>query len=228
VLLPIHVAQLDDILTGDEKQPEKDIIVMIDEKLVKHRNPAYTALMARDQAVLGYLLSSLTHETLMHVLLVSRCTTSAQAWRMLTDLYSSQSQARVINTRIAPAMTKKLHLSVTDYYAKMCHYVDELAAIGAPLRNDELVTYVLTGLDKDYNPVFTAIVARTDPITPSELYSQLLSFEQHTSLQAHSSSGGSSSAMAASHGRGSSGGRGRSSRSWLLQLRLQKLPRRLI
>jgi uncharacterized membrane protein YgcG len=217
VLLPIHVAQLDDILTGDEKQPEKDIIVMIDEKLVKQRNPAYTALMARDQAVLGYLLSSLTHETLMHV---SRCTTSAQACRMLTDLYSSQSRARVINTRIAPAMTKKLHLSVTDYYAKMCHYVDELAAIGAPLRNDELITYVLTGLDEDYNPVFTAIVARTDPITPSELYSQLLSFEQHTSLQEHSSSGGSSSAMAASHGCGSSGGRGRSSRSWLLQLRL--------
>jgi hypothetical protein len=35
VLPPIHAAQLDDLLTGDEKQPEKDITVMIDEKPVK-------------------------------------------------------------------------------------------------------------------------------------------------------------------------------------------------
>jgi hypothetical protein len=45
------------------------------------------------------------------------------------------------------------------------------------------------------------------PITSSDLYTQLLSFEQHTSMQGHSSSA-SSSAMAASHDRGSTGGRG--------------------
>jgi hypothetical protein len=205
VMLPIHAAQLEDFLTGDEKHLEKDITVMIDEKSVKQRNPAYMAWMARDQTILGYLLSSLTCETLMHV---SRCTSSAQAWRMLADLYSSQSQAHAINVRIALMMTKKLHLSVLDYYAKMCHYADELAAIGAPQHDDELVAYILAGLDEDYNPVFTAVVAWTDAITPSALYTQLLSFEQHTSLQAHASSGGSSSAMATSHDRGSSGGRG--------------------
>jgi hypothetical protein len=64
----------------------------------------------------------------------------------------------------------------------MCQYVDEIAAIGASLHDDELVTYILVGLDEYYNPVFTAVVARTDPINPSELYAQLLSFEQHTSL----------------------------------------------
>jgi hypothetical protein len=101
---------------------------------------------------------------------------------MLADLYSLQSRARAVNMWIALATTKKLHLSFTDYYSKMCHYADELAATGAPLRDDELIAYVLAGLNEDYNPVFTAIVARTDPITPSELYAQLLSFEQHTSL----------------------------------------------
>jgi hypothetical protein len=90
----------------------------------------------------------------------------------------------------------------------MCQYVDDLAASGNPLRDDELVAYLLAGLDEEFNPVLTAVVARVDPITPSGLYSQLLSFEHHTSLQSHSSPGGSSSAMAASHGRGLSGGRG--------------------
>jgi hypothetical protein len=80
---------------------------------------------------------------------------------------------------------KKLHLSVIDYYSKMYQYADDLTAIGAPLRDDELVAYIFTGLDQDYNLVFTAVVAWTDPISLSELYSQLLSFEQHVSLQAH-------------------------------------------
>jgi hypothetical protein len=100
---------------------------------------------------------------------------------------------------------------MSDYYGKMCQYADELAAIGAPLRDDELIAYLLAGLDEDYNPVFTAVVAQQDPISPSELYAQLLSFEQHTSLQAHNSSGGASSAMAASRGHGYIGGHSSSS-----------------
>jgi hypothetical protein len=49
---------------------------------------------------------------------------------------------------------------MSDYYGKMCQYADELAAIGAPLRDDELIAYLLAGLDEDYNPVFTAVVAQ--------------------------------------------------------------------
>jgi hypothetical protein len=94
------------------------------------------------------------------------------------------------------ATTKKNQLPVSDYYAKMCAYADELATSGTPLHDDEFVAYLLAGLDEDYNLVLTAVVARVDPITPSELYSQLLSFEQHTNLQAHASTGGASSAMA--------------------------------
>jgi uncharacterized membrane protein YgcG len=207
VVPPIHVAQLEDFLTGNEKQPEKDITVTIDKKSVKQRNPAYTAWMARDQTVLGYLLSSLTRETLMHV---SWCTSSAQAWHMPAHLYSSQSQARTVNMRIVLTTTEKLHLSVSDYYAKTY----ELAATGAPLCDDEFIAYILAGLNEDYNPVFTGVVVRTDPITPSALYTQLLSFDQHTSQQAHASFSGSSSAMAASRGHGSSGGRGYGGSDW--------------
>jgi hypothetical protein len=90
----------------------------------------------------------------------------------------------------------------------MCHYADKLAATGAHLCDDELVANVLARLNEDYNPVFTATVARTHPITPSDLYTQLLWIEQHISMQGHSSSGASSSAMAASHGHGSTSGRG--------------------
>jgi hypothetical protein len=59
---------------------------------------------------------------------------AAQAWRMLADLYLSQSCACTVNTRIALTMIKKLQLSVSDYYSKMRQYADELVATGAPLR----------------------------------------------------------------------------------------------
>jgi hypothetical protein len=100
----------------------------------------------------------------MHVL---RCTTTAQAWSTLAKLYSSQTFARSINTRIALATTKNNHFSVSDYYFKTCHYADDLAVSGTPLRDDELVAYLLTGLDEEYNLVFTSVVARSDPIIMS-------------------------------------------------------------
>jgi hypothetical protein len=86
----------------------------------------------------------------------------------------------------------------------MSQLVDDLAASGTPLHDDEFVAYLLTGLDEDYNLVFT----RADPLAPSELYAQLFSLEHHTSLQGNSAHGGLLSAMTASRGRGSSGGRG--------------------
>jgi hypothetical protein len=88
----------------------------------------------------------------------------------------------LVNTCIAVATTKKKNLSVSDYYAKMCNYADELAASGAALRDNELVAYLLTGLNEDYNLVSSAVVARIDTIKPTDLYAQLLSFEQHTTL----------------------------------------------
>jgi hypothetical protein len=204
VMPPLRAAQLEDLVTGAEQPPEKTIDIVVDGKTVKQPNPAYTNWVIQDQAVLGYFLASLTRETMLHV---ARCPTSAEVWSLLSDLYASQSRARSVNTRIALATTKKNHLSVSDYYAKMCTYADELAASGAPLRDDELVAYILAGLNEDFNLVFTAVVARVDPIKPSELYSQLFSFEHHTNLQANSSTGGPSSAMSASRGRGPGAGR---------------------
>jgi hypothetical protein len=63
------------LLTDDEEPPEKSFKVTKEDKTeVQQLNSAYAARVARDQAILGYLLSSLTRKTLMHVsLLESIC-----------------------------------------------------------------------------------------------------------------------------------------------------------
>jgi hypothetical protein len=90
----------------------------------------------------------------------------------------------------------------------MSQLVDYLVVAGNLLRDDEFIAYLLAGLDGDYNSVFTSVVSRADAIAPTELYAQLMRFEQHTSLQGHSVHGSSLSAMTSSCGHGSLGGRG--------------------
>jgi hypothetical protein len=56
---------------------------------------------------------------------------------------------------------------------------DTLASIGQLLRDDEFTSYILNGLDKDYDSCFEAVNHRDNPMTPRDLYSRLLNTEQH-------------------------------------------------
>jgi hypothetical protein len=161
VLPAIRAAQLEDLLIGRDLQPAKIIPAQVDGKTVQQPNPAYAKWVAQDQSVLGYLLSSLTREALLHV---TTCTTSADVWRTLASLYSTQTRACSVNTRIALTTTRKNQLSISDYFTKMQSYADEMASADAPLTDEELVSFILAGLAGDYNPVFTTIVARTDSV----------------------------------------------------------------
>jgi hypothetical protein len=88
-----------------------------------------------------------------------------------------------------------------------------MASAGKKLDDEEQSSYILAGLDAEYNSLVSSIAARVEPITLNELYSQLLSFETRLELQ-NQGTGGlfQSSANNAMHGHGGfnrgSGGRG--------------------
>jgi hypothetical protein len=154
VLPAIRAAQLEELLTGDDVALAKMIdVTNTDKTTTSMTNPTYASWVAQDQAILGYLFSSLTHEMLMHI---SRCTTVAHAWSTLANLYSSQKHARFVNMRIALATTRKNQLFVSDYYARMSQIAYDLTSSGTPLRDDKFVAYLIAGLDEDYNLVFTS------------------------------------------------------------------------
>jgi hypothetical protein len=52
---------------------------------------------------------------------------------------------------MALATTQKGNLSISEYLAKMKSFVDDMASAGKALEEEELVSYILTGLDFDYN-----------------------------------------------------------------------------
>jgi len=92
-------------------------------------------------------------------------------------MFSAQSQARVTNLRMQLANHKKGGQTAAAYYAKVKGLSDELAAAGRPVPDEELVTFILAGLDFDYNPLVSSVLGRTEPISLSNLYAQLIAYD---------------------------------------------------
>ena len=52
---------------------------------------------------------------------------------------------------------------------------DDMAAAGKRLEDEDIISYVLAGLDMDFNPIVSVVVAHTKPLSLGELYTQLVS-----------------------------------------------------
>ncbi|XP_021303151.1 uncharacterized protein LOC110430216 [Sorghum bicolor] len=68
--------------------------------------------------------------------------------------------------------------TMAEYFTKIKNLADEMASAGRKLEDEEIVSYVLTGLREDFDFVVSAVTARVEPISVHELYAQLLSHEQ--------------------------------------------------
>ena len=202
VLPAIRGARLVGYINGTTKAPEKEINGTDGKKIP---NPAYETWMALDQQVFSYLVALLTREVLKQV---STCNTSEELWSTLEALYTSQTRARSVNIRIALTTTKKGSIPVEEYIGKMKSLADEMASVGKPIDDEELVSYICAGLDIDFNPVVTSVLARTEPISVTELSAQLQSFEQRMDLLGGNGNGNNSSSSANVAARGRGGGRG--------------------
>jgi hypothetical protein len=90
------------------------------------------------------------------------------------------------------------------YFNHIKNLADEMAAAGKPLEKDDVISYVLAGLndeaDNGFVAAITALIKADKYISLSDLYSQLLSFEAR--LEDQNPSGDSSVNAATRGGRG--------------------------
>jgi hypothetical protein len=86
-------------------------------------------------------------------------------------------------------------MTITEYVTKMKSLANDMALAGKKLDDEEIASYILVGLDYEYNSVVSSIVARVDPISLGELYSQLLAHEMRLDLQSQGIGGPSSSSV---------------------------------
>ncbi|GJN05613.1 hypothetical protein PR202_ga23260 [Eleusine coracana subsp. coracana] len=71
---------------------------------------------------------------------------------------------------------KKCDLSIVDYYSKMKNMANTLADIGSPLKDEELISYVLAGLGQDYESLMTLFTTRPNEVLAiDDVYSYMMS-----------------------------------------------------
>jgi len=83
---------------------------------------------------------------------------------------------------------------------------DDMASAGKKIEDEELISYILTGLGDDYESIVTFVSVRAEPISVQELYTQLVAHEQR--IEMRNNGGHQSSAIVAYKG-----GRGGGNRS---------------
>jgi hypothetical protein len=157
--------------------------------------------VTQDQQLLSSLNSTLSKKVLDQI---TSCDTAEQVWTVVHEMYASQSRARVMHLRTKLASTRKGDMSMTIYFAKMKEYIDEMAASDKKLDDDDVVSYMLTRLDIEYNGLVENVSAKTDPISISDLFAQLLTTEARILNQTQAQM----SANTAARGGGSFRGRG--------------------
>jgi hypothetical protein len=161
-------AQLVRFLDGMNKAPAEKITVKSqkgsDEEVP---NPAYDLWKAQEQQVQSYLLTSVSRDVLVQI---AALPLAEEVWKHIESSFASQSRARVINTKIALATTQKGSSTIAEYTTKMKSLADDMATAGKKLDDEELISYILTGLDFEYNGVVSSIAARVEPINLGELY----------------------------------------------------------
>jgi hypothetical protein len=94
--------------------------------------------------------------------------------------------------------------SPTDYFNKVKTLVAIMAAIGEPLKDAEVMAYLLVGLDSDYESLVMAMTTKTNLVVLNELYGYLVSHGAHNKKK-HKAIQYSALANQASRGRSSGG-----------------------
>jgi hypothetical protein len=133
--------------------------ILSDDKKMKVHNPELAIYVAKQQQVLNFLLTSLSKDMLEYV---ATYTTPHEVWNTLIAMATSQSRARVINTRMTLSTTRKGSLPVARYIGKMKALTDDMAFMGKKLDDEDLVSYILVGLDSDFDSVISIVVARAE------------------------------------------------------------------
>ena len=168
VLSAIHGAEVEHLLDATTAaMPEKFIPKAKETPDELILNPDYSKWVAKDQQVFNYLISSVSRDVQVQI---ASCTTAAEIWKTILDMNASQSSRRVINTRMAMATAQKGSSTIAEFFSKMKALADDMAAAGKKLDDEEIIFYILAGLDRDFDSVVSQVSGRDGPVTLGQVY----------------------------------------------------------
>ncbi|KAK2641736.1 hypothetical protein Ddye_023499 [Dipteronia dyeriana] len=109
--------------------------------------------------------------------IVTRSTTSAEAWKKLEVVYANWSNTHKLGLLDSLTNVSLKYKSVVDYMQGIKTILDNLELIGHPVDEGAIIIHRLNGLGAAYMPLASASRARDNPISFEELYDKLLDHE---------------------------------------------------
>ena len=166
--------RLHGFLDGSAKAPEPTVTIGIGDTARTITNPEYEQWWTLDQKVLGHLLGSMSVEISAQLI---GCRTAAAAWAAVHTMFAAENSAGVRNLRRQIQALRKGDRPASEYMQKVKALADSMAAAGSPLRDDEIIDYMLTGLGSAFNPIAASMNFAGVPITFPAFYSSVLHYE---------------------------------------------------
>ncbi|GJV73098.1 tryptophan synthase beta chain 1 [Tanacetum coccineum] len=137
---------------------------------VPKENPNYPIWVSNDAHVHMLIISTISEDSFRYV----QGTTSRDLWLSLEKAYAPHSTSREYTLK-TQLLRIKMHGDETPdaYLNRAQEYADALAAIGEPVKDKDLVMFVVSGLREEYNALKTTIIARQSPTAFSEHHALL-------------------------------------------------------
>ena len=108
---------------------------------------------------------------------IANTKTSQEAWTTLANTYAKPSRGRIKQVKNQIKQMTEGPESITEFLQNVKARADELALLGSPFDNDDLIDEILETLGDDYKKLVRVVQARDTPISFEELHEKLLNFE---------------------------------------------------
>lgn len=182
------VSQFQPILRGNDLQGLVDGTnqcpqFIIGETNTQTANPAYVAWQKKDQLLLSWIISSLAPTLVSSMYGVN---TSYQAWTALATKYASQSKSLISHLRQLQNLQQGSK-TCTEYLNMAKQWADQLSAAGKPVEDDDLISFVISGLNPLFNTFVTvhSFTTQDREMSFADFQSELLNHEMLLDGQQH-------------------------------------------
>ncbi|KAF9664119.1 hypothetical protein SADUNF_Sadunf17G0123000 [Salix dunnii] len=139
-------------------------------------NPAFSTWSKKDNSVLSWLYASITEKLVSTVLNLE---TSKQVWDALQARFSSTSRSRVAFLKRQLQTISQGNRNCLSYIEEAKLFSDQLSAAGKPVDEQDLISYLLSGLKPQFMPFITAFTfaTREKELSLDDFQTEILNFE---------------------------------------------------
>jgi hypothetical protein len=104
-------------------------------------------------------------------------TSSKEVWDSLQMKFASSTKARTVQIRVKLMTSKKRDISAADFFHKITGLANKLTAADAPLRDEEVLAYLLASLLVEYDPFITSMMTKSEALSLDDVFAHLIAFE---------------------------------------------------